>query len=157
MSKFSISCNTQSSKFTVTVDSQYIWNSETQNQTTQHKSTKTFLKLKVNLLKTKWKAILYTIQENDWFWSIISLMAILQKIYNHHWNEIRWNELHTFYLNFTEELQPNSQGCKESNLLLSHTIVADQGRKVSFNENFSTYVLLITFIEKQPYVELITN
>lgn len=33
MSKFSISCNTQSSKFTVTVDSEHIWNSETQNQT----------------------------------------------------------------------------------------------------------------------------
>lgn len=110
MSKFSISCNTQSSKFTVTVDSEHIWNSETQNQT-WHKSTKTSFKLKVNLLKMKGKAILYTIQENDWFWSIISLMAkIAKEVHNHHWNEIRWNELHIFYLYFTEELQPNSQG-----------------------------------------------
>ena len=42
---------------------------------------------------------------------------------------------------------------KESNSVLSHTPSANQGRKVSFNENVSTYVLLITFIEKQPSVE----
>ena len=61
----------------------------------------------------------------------------------------------SFYLYSTEELQPNSQGCifKESNSVLSHTQSANQGRKVSFNENVSTYVLLITFIEKQPSVE----
>lgn len=89
MSKFSISCNTQSSKFTVTVDSEHIWNSETQNQT-WHQSTKTSFKLKVNLLKMKEKAILYTIQENDWFWSIISLMA---KIARGSQSPLKWDKM----------------------------------------------------------------
>lgn len=81
-------------------------------------------------------------------------MTILQWVdNNHHWNEnkMTWNvNLFTYS---SEELQPNSQGYISKKV--THFFLTLQ--VVSFNENFSIYALLITFTEKKPSVEPMTN
>ena len=63
----------------------------------------------------------------------------------------------SLYLYSTEELHPNSQGCigkKATQISLTLQVLKQQEGFIQWK--FSTYELLITFIEKQPSVELVT-